>query len=465
MLNAGSAPFQWFDSLAYDSLIQLGPDGQLEPGLATSWGYVGSGNKTFQLTLRPGVRFSDGSPLTAAGVVAFLEAFKKGNYAPYVKDLAQITATGPLTVQITGPGTSILPDLFSSNGDGAGQVISPNALANTNALSNQTFGAGEYMLDVADTIPNSKYVYVPNPYYYNKSAVHWSRVVVTVISDPNTTLAALRSGQVMVAEGTASTAAAAKSDGLQVTTGPAGLAMFMVTDPGGKLTPALGNTAVRQALSYALDRQAIAKALWGSYGSTAQSPQPPGAPGYSDAANQYYTYDVAKAKQLLASAGYPNGFTVTVLVSTGQDEMLQMTELAQSYWKKIGVTLNIVAPPPLVERDDIVLHKWGLFNVDIPYGNTIMAAKLWFANPGGLMNYFNYPFSTLSSQVAQADADTQGPALTSDLAQINTTIIQQGYEIPVATNPFIMIYSKKVTGVSVPATTPGPNPIYWQPAS
>jgi peptide/nickel transport system substrate-binding protein len=465
ILNAGSTPFQWFDELAYGSLIQETPDGQLAPGLATSWKYIGTGNKTFQMTLRPGVKFSDGTPLTAAGVVSFLEAFKKSNYAPYVSEMASIKATGPLTVQISSPGTSIFPDFFASNGDGAGQVVNPNLLATPNKLASETAGAGPYMLDTADTVPNSKYVYVPNPNYYDKAAIHWKRVVITVIADPNTTLAALQSGQVQVAEGGVATAAAAKAAGLNVTTGPAGLAMFMVTDPGGKLTPALGKTAVRQALGYAINRQAIAKALWGSYGSTSESPQAAGAPGYTAEANNYYTYNPGKAKQLLAQAGYPNGFSVTVLVSTGQPEMEQMTEAVASDWAKIGVKLKIVAPPPVVQRADLAKHLWGLFNVDLPYGNPIEATQLWFDAKTGLVNYFKYPFTTLSAETANAETQAPGTALTDSLAQMNSTIIEQGYEIPVATNPLIMFSAKSVTGITVPGNTPGPDPIYWSPAS
>lgn len=465
ILNAGSAPFQWFDELAYASLIQESPDGKPVPGLATSWRYVGPGNKTFEMTLRPGLKFSDGSPLTAASVVSFLEAFKKANYAPYVSDIASVKATGPLTVRISSPGTSIFPDLFASNGNSAGQVVNPNVLSDPDKLSNETAGAGPYMLDTSATIPNSKYVYVPNPYYYDKAAVHWQRVIITVIPDPNTTLAALQSGQVQVAEGDATTASAAKAAGLNVTTGPAGLAMFMVTDPGGKLTPALGNTQVRQALSYAIDRQAIASALWGSYGSAAESPQPPGAPGYSPTADHYYTYDPNKAKQLLAQAGYPNGFSVTVLVSTGQSQMEKMTEAVASDWAKIGVNLKIVAPPPVVQREDLAKHKWGLFNVDLPYGNPIMATQLWFDPATGLINYFKYPYSVLTTLTTKAKTQAPGSALSATLAQISTTLIEQGYEIPVATNPFIMFSAKSVSGITVPGNTPGPNPIYWSPAA
>src|SRR5581483_2857840 len=117
----------------------------------------------------------------------------------YVKDMESITATGPLTVQISGPGTSIFPDFFAGNGNSAGQVVNPEALSDPNSLLSQTAGAGEYMLDTSATTPNSKYVYVPNPFYYDKAAVHWQRVVITVIADPNTTLAALKNGQVDVA--------------------------------------------------------------------------------------------------------------------------------------------------------------------------------------------------------------------------------------------------------------------------
>ncbi|HMG63578.1 MAG TPA: ABC transporter substrate-binding protein, partial [Streptosporangiaceae bacterium] len=67
-LDPAKAPqnYAWFEQLAYEPLIVQRSDGSLAPGLAQSWSYAGTGNTTFVMHLRPGVKFSDGSPLTAA---------------------------------------------------------------------------------------------------------------------------------------------------------------------------------------------------------------------------------------------------------------------------------------------------------------------------------------------------------------------------------------------------------------
>ena len=76
--------------LAYEPLIWESDDGSLTPGLATSWKYVGTGNKEFQLTIRSGAKFSDGEPVTAEAVAASLNYFPKGS-GPSTADLAGVT--------------------------------------------------------------------------------------------------------------------------------------------------------------------------------------------------------------------------------------------------------------------------------------------------------------------------------------------------------------------------------------
>ena len=95
-------PSDWFDEAAYDSLIYLRPNGQYASDLAASWGYVGQGEKEFHIVLRSGVRFSDGSDLTAQGVKDSLLYFAKndGQTAQIVDNLSAIDITGPLSLTL-----------------------------------------------------------------------------------------------------------------------------------------------------------------------------------------------------------------------------------------------------------------------------------------------------------------------------------------------------------------------------
>ena len=84
----------------------------------------------------------------------------------------------------------------------------------------------------------------------------------------------------------------------------------MLLDRDGKMAAPLANVKVRQAINYAFDRPALLKALGDGYGSVTTQIFPTYSPGYESSLDSYYPYDPAKAKQLLAQAGYPNGFTL-----------------------------------------------------------------------------------------------------------------------------------------------------------
>src|SRR5581483_1509922 len=163
LLNGNNADELLFNDLAYEPLIHLGPDGSYKPALATSWKY-GNGLKQFDLTLRPGVKFSDGSPLTADAVVKSINAFKAagGGYITYARVIKSVVATGPLTVRINLTGPDPIVPLILSEHIPVGDIVSPNGLANQKKLATSTDGAGPYMLSPTETVAGSTYTYVPN---------------------------------------------------------------------------------------------------------------------------------------------------------------------------------------------------------------------------------------------------------------------------------------------------------------
>jgi peptide/nickel transport system substrate-binding protein len=91
----------WATTLAYDSLIGLNPKGELVPALAESWGYVGDENKEFELKLRSGVKFSDGTELNADVVIANLEHYREeAPQGAKLNNIETMTAVDPLTVNL-----------------------------------------------------------------------------------------------------------------------------------------------------------------------------------------------------------------------------------------------------------------------------------------------------------------------------------------------------------------------------
>jgi peptide/nickel transport system substrate-binding protein len=82
-----------YTQLVYEPLIRAASDGTLQPGLATEWGYVGEGNKQFEVKIREGAKFSDGTPVTTEAVAASLNYFVKNATGPTAAAFAGITAT------------------------------------------------------------------------------------------------------------------------------------------------------------------------------------------------------------------------------------------------------------------------------------------------------------------------------------------------------------------------------------
>ncbi|AEW99837.1 ABC transporter substrate-binding protein [Streptantibioticus cattleyicolor] len=254
--------FTWYVDPAYDPLIYLAPDGSLHPRLALSWRYVGSGNRVFEIRLRPHVRFSDGTPLTADVVKRNIAYFRGagGGAAPYLAPVTSVDVIDPLTVRLTlSRPDPLLAQVFTQDHQ-AGDVISATALDRPGRLATRTFGAGPYVLDAAATVADDHYTYVPNPGYWNRAAVPRHKLVIKVLPNADTALAALRTGQVDAVQGDQTTVDAARTAGLNIADAPHVVWGLALADRAGTLSTPLGDVLVRQALNYAVDRRAITKA-------------------------------------------------------------------------------------------------------------------------------------------------------------------------------------------------------------
>jgi peptide/nickel transport system substrate-binding protein len=455
---SGQNAYSPYYDLAYDPLIIKAPDGSYKPGLALSWKY-GPRNKSFSLKLRPGVRFSDGTRLTGQAVKTWVEHAKAlpGGYGgTYFGALTDVKVTGPLSVTLIFNTPTPLLELDFSQFLEMGMIGSAKAVA-ANTLATATDGAGPYTLDKGATVTGDHYTYVPNQYYWNKSAVHWKKVVVRVITNPTTALSALQTGQVQVALGQPVTSAgAATKDGLKTA---APLTLFLalsLIDRNGKVAPALGDLRVRQALNYAIDRKAVAAVVGAGLGRPIDQMAVPGDDSYDPKLDNAYPYDPVKAKQLLAAAGYGKGLTLSALVwqGVGQDTMAQAMagELA-----KVGVKLNLDI------RSDVGDYFQRLSGATYPtaaisFGRVPAATdyQVLYGPNAALFNPFksqNTELSTLYYQLI-ATPTAKMPAVA---RQMQDVLVRQAWFVPVAATPLVVLYSPKVTGVNA---TPQRNVIF-----
>lgn len=450
---------QLFLQPAYDPLIYRAPDGGYQPRLATSWGYLGSDNKKFQLTLRQGVVFSDGSPLTAAAVKAGIEHYQQsaGQVAAFLTPITAIEADGQVLRLTCDQPHPLLPMVFTQDYL-AGDVISAAALAASDQLATRTFGAGPYQLLPEETVSGDHYTYGPNPKCWDASARRYDKIVVKVLPNENTALAALKTAQVDAVVGTYAIAGGAKAAGLGIATNPDIVIGLQLNDRTGALCRPLGDVRVRQALNFAVDRAKITAALLGGYGIATEQPAAPGQDGWND--TNFYRHDPDRARQLLADAGYPSGFPLPVVIPSAPAAPADMTQAIASDLEQVGVTLQINAKEPTAANAALTQYPasimgWGVLPV------YFMGRGLWLRDAVG-MNPFHSTdpaIEDLDRRAAAADERTRA-----DLdRQIVRRVVELGWFLPICLSPQFLFHRNTVDVAAV-RDRPFPSVVAWHPA-
>lgn len=458
-----NAAFNWYVDLAYDPLIYRAPDGTLVPRLAESWRYVGDGNTVFEITLRAGVVFSDSSPLTADVLKANISYFQSagGQASAYLATVSTVDVVDNRTARLTlSEPNPLMPTIFTQDYL-AGDLISGPGLANPGGLANATFGAGPYVLDPARTVAGDHYTFTPNLNYWDKASVQYEKVTIKVLPNPNTALAALKTGQVDVIQGDYTTASAAKSAGLAVRFTPQVFQGLALADRAGELVPALGDVRVRQALNYAIDRKKIATALFGEYGTATEQIVLPGTDGYSETTR--YPYDLAKARSLLAEAGYANGFTIRVLTTSFANTHLVPQAMAEQY-KEIGVTLDLVNQAEATNYlNDLSSGQFPAYGIGYGTQPVHLMGPGLFLPSAALFNPRRSSDAELNSlyQVAARLDHTKRAEVE---RQVIARLTDQAWFVPVVFVPVFFFARPSVTGINPTNAEPIPNPVYWRPA-
>jgi peptide/nickel transport system substrate-binding protein len=455
---------------AYGSLIIGNLDGSYSPSpTVQSFGYVrGSHNKVFRLTLKPGVKFSDGSPLNAQALVKYWKVFKaKAGLAVYLSAVKTIKALNATTVELRlSTADPDLPYKFSQ-GEPAGMVVCPAALKHPSVLVRSSCGSGPYKLLGSQTVLGDHYTFVPNSNYPDKKLIKWNKVVVRLIDDFNAQLQALKTGQLDAYYGPANLArdSGAAAAGLSSVKTPDRIFGLWLLDRDGKLLPALKDVRVRQALNYAIDRNAITHALVGSYGYPTVQNVSSSHPAYDKTQESYYKYDPVKAKSLLAAAGYSNGFDLVLPEYAPQFD--QLAQAVQPYLQAIGLKVTIKSFAGAADYYGNVTAADPKFPVAFFPENTQPTNVFGIVEvtPNAYWNPFHTSDSVMNgllNQVAQAsDRETS-----TKLAQrLGGELVKKAWTAPIYALDAVVDYNPKVvSNVKFSAIQSDPNWFEWNPA-
>jgi peptide/nickel transport system substrate-binding protein len=441
----------WLRQLAYEPLIVAHPDGTFSAGLATSWKYMKPkaqslrANKDFEFTLRHDAKFSDGTPVTGQAVKSWFLYFQNTK-GPFISDMGPVSSfetVGKWTVVIHLQSPN--PRLVATLSKYWGEVASP-ACTRAGTLATQTCGAGPYTLDTSQTVTGDHYTLVPNPDFYDKSAIKWSKIVWKVVPSASSLLQAMQSGQIDVGGGDPSTADAAARAGIAVLHAATGNTVLFL-DAGGVISKPLADVRVRQALNYAIDRKALApingKTAKPTVGLAAADGQDP---KYAN----YYTYNPAKAKALLAAAGYANGFTIDGVITIGWvPSNLQMMQGIAKYLAAVGVTLNLHVSP---NAGDWIQHVLGpgapIYELGSNTSDSMYNVYTFELKPKSLLNNLGGHGwdDPVLDHLWVKGARAADPKVY--WRQMADRVITQAYFLPVASSDtFTYVNSKKVKGV------------------
>lgn len=344
----------------YETLTYIMPNGTVVPGLATSWTH--NANYTnWQYTLRQGVTFHDGTPFNSTAVVFSVKNIVKwgGGDAPDVwATLKDVIATGPYTVNFTTTEPTNMP--FVTSSAYSAFIFSPNIMKYSEA-ANDTLGLHNWFTSFHDdgtgpyTINSSASSLTANQIELDAYKPYWggwkngqiTKIIFKFVTNVNTAvqLAENRQLDVIGISGQYQYIPSLLQSGLQVKTGPSFAAIWLLFNTKHQY---LNNPLVRKALLTAIDYNDIVNKAYYGYGSPFGGIINPGKPFYDPNAPRYGpSANLSLAKALLAQAGYPGGLNVTwtITYSTGSPFLNIAAQELQTFWKPLGVTLNIQGLP------------------------------------------------------------------------------------------------------------------------
>ncbi len=425
----------------YDTLVRLDEKGDILPGIATSWTFAPD-RLSLTMQLRPGVKFTDGSDLTASAVVKSLTRTKRDPgslLASQLKSFETFEAPDPSTVvlRLNNPDANALYPLATS----AGMIVSAKAIESGVNLSLSPVGSGPYKL-VASGSEGA--TYSRNEEYFDKSQNQFAKVTLAPIVNVTARLNAIQTGQA-----DAGFAQADQWPQIQSMVKSGKFTVHSVLQPNSmpiwfntKVKP-LDNPKVRMALNLAIDREAINQGIQNGQCPPASQPLQPGVVGH-DVSLKAYQPDIAKAKALLQEAGV-GPFTIDALVSI-QEPLASVGVAVKQQLQTIGVTLNIIPTANTAVRPQFRAGNHGAMiqTLSVPApdpASIIDAIYMSPDNPGGVSPDF---------AKAVAAARTK-PIGSPDREAAYKAISKMAYEDPrqifVCWSPIMVVARKGIVGI------------------
>ena len=442
----------------FEALVRRDPDGKLIPGLATEWRAIDP--LTWEFKLRQGVKFHDGSPFTADDVVFTLKRVPNvpnspSSFATFTKPIVDVKVVDPYTLQFktSAPHPLMPSDLASvaivskKHGEGASTEDYNSGKA--------AIGTGPYKL--VEYVPNQRVVLKAYDGYWGGKQP-WDTVTFKILSNAAARVAALLSGDVQMIETvpTSDIARLSKDKRFSLADKVTNRVIYVHLNQSTEAAPPFvtakdgsplaknpfRDARVRKALSIAINRDAIVQRLMEGRAVPASQMLPDIFPGTSRKLKPP-KYDPEGAKKLLAEAGYPNGFALTIFGPNNR--YINDDKIAQAiaqFYSRIGLDAKVQTMPASVYftratklEFGYMLLGWGTESMEQGSGLRSLLATHDPAHGMGVNNrgrYSNPQFDKVLTEALDTIDDAKRDALVAEAAEIafnDTAMIPIHYEV------------------------------------
>ena len=451
--NAESNPSEAVNRMMYENLVKFDPKLKIVPGLAARWEQSKDGlNWTF--FLRKGVKFHDGTPFNAEAVKIFIERMigpekpsRAGLYTPFVNTVDVIDEY-TVKINLKAPFAFFLNNLAHS----ASGIVSPTALKTLGKdIARKAVGTGPFKF--VEWIHGDHLTMVRNDDYWDGKP-YLDKIIVKTVKEDSARVMMLQSGdaQLIVRIPHEDIPRLEKDSKIKLDSIETLRVLYIGINCNKK---PFNDVRVRQALNYAVDREAIVKNIYQGRALVSSNIVAPLTTGYF--ATKGYSYDPERAKKLLAEAGFPNGFKAKLWSPQGRyPKDFEMAQAIQQQLKKVGIDCTLdtmewaaylaaTRKPPEENESELFLLGWAPSSAEarwILY--PLFTTEQWVPKGNNRSFYSNKEFDELVNKFTRA---TSKADMDRYLKEAQELLVKEAPSIFILVTKETIGYSSKLKGV------------------
>jgi peptide/nickel transport system substrate-binding protein len=445
------------DSLVYSGLVRSDPNGSnnIVPALAQRW-TISHDGRTYTFYLRHGLKFSNGQPVTAEDVKWSMDRF--GN--PKIDAVMSSVAVGYGTSKVINNTTiqfhlaePVASFLYNISIFPAFILPENLVLKEGAAFYNHPIGTGPFV--VKSWVKGSHITFVRNPHYWEPGKPYLNSVRYNFATDSNSRILALQGGAAQIMDGVPFSQISTLEKNKTVNVQAAKVPLFLGLWLNHERRP-LANLDVRKAMQFALNREEMNRDIFHGLGQIPNSVLMSLKYDAPDSVVHPYPYDVAKAKALMAKAGYPHGFSTTLQYPAGYDYYEQLALLMQQEYGAIGIKVKLIQEDPATNTSNWstssydMIFPFASFTSDVTVPDEYANFLADYSN--GLKGFYsNWRDPTIQRMVLKFQATLSNSARAKLWPKIQQALMNQTPVINVLNLPFVNAHSATTCGTDINA--------------